>query len=315
MALVIQDRVLESSITTGVGAFALTGAVLGYRTFASVCAVADTLWYYIEGVDSFGKPSGEYEYGLGTYSAANTLTRTTVRGSSNGGAAVNFTTGAKLVGIGVLAPSSAPARVEWLAALGAAPAGSYAASGVNADISTTTALGTLNYAGNPVMEFGSTLGYMAFGGTVFGAPGVSLNSYLNLGFSEGSGVSIATIFRQESTASLILGSGVRVNGTAGGFSSSTGNAWARHAVEVGYNGIKFWSNPVATIAPGTAVTMEEEFRISNGGFRNSRVAGYTGIYPQYECRAWCTLNGLTTSVIAGGNVSGITDLGLSLIHI
>lgn len=119
MTLVIQDRVLESSITTGVGAFALSGAVLGYRTFASVCAVADTLWYYIEGVDSFGKPSGEYEYGLGTYSAANTLTRTTVRGSSNGGAAVNFTTGAKLVGIGVLAPSSLSVKMEWLAALGA----------------------------------------------------------------------------------------------------------------------------------------------------------------------------------------------------
>jgi len=134
VSLIIADRVLEASTTTGTGVFTLTGAVLGYRTFASVCAVADTLWYYIEGVDSFGKPSGEYEYGLGTYSAANTLTRTTVRGSSNGGAAVNFTTGAKLVGIGVLAPSSVAVRTEWLAALGAAPVGAYAASGANADI-------------------------------------------------------------------------------------------------------------------------------------------------------------------------------------
>lgn len=133
MTLIIQDRVLESSITTGVGDFTLVGAYLGYRSFASVCTVADTVWYYIEAIDSLGKPSGEYEYGLGTYSAANTLTRTTVRGSSNGGAAVNFTAGSKVVGISVLIGGTAT-RAEWLTIIGAAK------SGANVDI---TGLGTL----------------------------------------------------------------------------------------------------------------------------------------------------------------------------
>ena len=117
MPLIIADRVLEASTTTGTGVFTLTGASLGFRSFASVCSVADTVWYYIEGVTAFGVPSGEYEYGLGTYSGANQITRTTVRGSSNGGSPVNFSAGTKLVGISPMAPFNAQTRVEWRSAL------------------------------------------------------------------------------------------------------------------------------------------------------------------------------------------------------
>lgn len=117
MAHIIEDRVLEQSTTAGLGAFTLAGAMLGYRAFAAVCTVADTVWYYIEAVDSLGKPSGSYEYGLGTYSGANTLTRTTVRGSSNSGAAVDFAAGTKYVGIGVMAPATGVVQAEWRKAL------------------------------------------------------------------------------------------------------------------------------------------------------------------------------------------------------
>lgn len=122
MAHIIEDRVLEQSITTGLGAFALAGAALGFRAFSSVCSVADTVWYYIEAIDSLGKPSGAYEYGIGTYSGANTLTRTTVRGSSNAGAKVDFAAGTKLVGIGALAPRSSSAK-QWREAMGMFAAG------------------------------------------------------------------------------------------------------------------------------------------------------------------------------------------------
>lgn len=118
MAHIIEDRVLEQSITAGLGAFTLAGAMLGYRAFASVCAVSDTVWYYIEAIDTIGKPSGAYEYGIGTYSSANTLTRTAVLGSSNGGAAVDFAAGTKLVGIGVMAPGRADINGHWRRALG-----------------------------------------------------------------------------------------------------------------------------------------------------------------------------------------------------
>lgn len=118
MAHVIADRVLESSVSAGAGPFTLAGAVLGFRAFTSVCAVTDTVPYYIEAVDEVGRPTGDYEFGLGTYSAANQLTRTTVRGSSNGGLAVSFSAGTKLVGLGVPAPNSAATRLEWRTSLG-----------------------------------------------------------------------------------------------------------------------------------------------------------------------------------------------------
>lgn len=99
MAHIFEVRVLETTTTTGTGVLSLAGVVTGFKTFASVCAVTDTLWYYIEAVDGSGVPTGEYESGLGTYSAANQLTRTTVLRSSNANAAVNFTAGTKRVGL------------------------------------------------------------------------------------------------------------------------------------------------------------------------------------------------------------------------
>lgn len=99
MPYVLFDRVMEVSTTTGTGPFTLAGAVPGFRTFASVLSVSDTVHYYIELVGATGIPTGEWETGLGTYSGANTLTRTTVIASSNGGAAVNFSAGTKRVAI------------------------------------------------------------------------------------------------------------------------------------------------------------------------------------------------------------------------
>lgn len=101
MAYIVADRVLETSTTTGTGAFALAGAISGFRAFSTVCAVSDTLPYYIEAVDVGGTPTGDWEVGIGTYSGANTLTRTMVTGSSNAGSAVNFTAGTKRVGLGI----------------------------------------------------------------------------------------------------------------------------------------------------------------------------------------------------------------------
>lgn len=118
MAHVFADRVLESSITTGTGPVTLAGAVLGFQRFSAVCAVNDTVPYYIEAVDASGRPTGDWELGRGTYSAANQLTRTTVRASSNGGGPVNFAAGTKIVGLGVPAPNTAPTRDEWQTALG-----------------------------------------------------------------------------------------------------------------------------------------------------------------------------------------------------
>lgn len=100
MAHVTEPRVLETTASTGTGALTLDAAVTGFRRFSSVCSVGDTAICYIEAVNAAGLPTGDWEVCLGTYSAANQLTRTVTLSSSNANAAVNFAAGTKRVGIG-----------------------------------------------------------------------------------------------------------------------------------------------------------------------------------------------------------------------
>lgn len=104
MPRIAEDRVLETTTTTGTGALTLAGAVTGFRAFSAVMtSPSDTCYYVIEAVDGSGVPTGEWETGLGTYSAANTLTRTTVLESSNSGSVVTLSAGTKRVFMGGLA--------------------------------------------------------------------------------------------------------------------------------------------------------------------------------------------------------------------
>lgn len=97
MALVIKDRVQETTTTVGTIPVVLGGAVTNFVAFSSVLANGDTTYYAII------SPT-EWEVGLGTYdSGTNSLARTTVYASSNGGSLVNFAAGTKYVYIDALA--------------------------------------------------------------------------------------------------------------------------------------------------------------------------------------------------------------------
>lgn len=90
MALVVADRVKETSTTTGTGAFTLAGAVAGYQAF-SVIGNGNTTYYAI-----VGQTGTEWEVGLGTYTSAGTsLSRDTILSSSNSNALVPFSAGTK----------------------------------------------------------------------------------------------------------------------------------------------------------------------------------------------------------------------------
>jgi hypothetical protein len=90
MALVVKDRVQETSTTTGTGTFTLAGAVTGFQSFSAI-GDGNTTYYAIVG-------GSEWEVGLGTYtSSGTTLARNTILESSNGGTAVNFSAGTKNV--------------------------------------------------------------------------------------------------------------------------------------------------------------------------------------------------------------------------
>jgi hypothetical protein len=71
MAIKYFDRVKETSSSTGTGAFTVSGTETGFVSFGSVLSVADTFYYCIQ-----SKTPGEWEIGIGTYSAENTITRT-----------------------------------------------------------------------------------------------------------------------------------------------------------------------------------------------------------------------------------------------
>ena len=90
MALVIKDRVKETSTTTGTGTLTLAGAATGFQSFAAI-GDGNTTFYTIALVSS-----NEWEVGIGTYtSSGTTLSRDTILSSSNSGNAVNFSAGTK----------------------------------------------------------------------------------------------------------------------------------------------------------------------------------------------------------------------------
>jgi hypothetical protein len=89
MALVVKDRVRESSVTAGTGTVTLTGAVSGFQTFSSAIGNGNTTYYTIT-----ESGTANWEVGLGTVGAG-TLARDTVLASSNSGSLVNFGSAAK----------------------------------------------------------------------------------------------------------------------------------------------------------------------------------------------------------------------------
>ena len=91
MAFILNDRVKETSTTTGTGAFTLAGAVSGFETFSAGIGGSNTTYYCI-----FRTGTTEFEIGFGTLnSGASTLTRTYIISSSNSDAVVDFGSGSK----------------------------------------------------------------------------------------------------------------------------------------------------------------------------------------------------------------------------
>ncbi len=90
MALVLKDRVKETTATTGTGTYTLAGAVTGSETFGSVGNSNTTYYCCTDGSD--------FEIGVGTYtSSGTTLARTSILQSSNSDNAVSWGAGTKTI--------------------------------------------------------------------------------------------------------------------------------------------------------------------------------------------------------------------------
>ena len=110
MALVLKDRVKETTTTTGTGTVTLAGAAAGFQSFVVIGDGNQTFYAIVDAT------SGAWEVGVGTYtSSGTTLSRTTVVSSSNAGSLVNFGAGSK--DVFVTYPSS---RAVYLDAAGSA---------------------------------------------------------------------------------------------------------------------------------------------------------------------------------------------------
>ena len=90
MALVINDRVKESSTTSGTGTLSLGGAVTGFEGFVAGIGTTNTTYYSI-----FEQGTTRWEVGVGTVTDAtpDTLSRDTVISSSNSDSLVTFAGG------------------------------------------------------------------------------------------------------------------------------------------------------------------------------------------------------------------------------
>ena len=163
MALVLADRVQETTTTTGTGSVTLLGAVTGYQSFA-VIGNTNTTFYTI--ADQGG---ANWEVGIGTYSTTGpTLARTTVLASSNSGSLVNFTAGVKTVF--VTYPSEKSVNLDAsgnVSALGTVASGTWNGTAI---VTTYGGTGLTSYTAGDLPYYAS--------GTALSKLGIGTNGYI-----------------------------------------------------------------------------------------------------------------------------------------
>ena len=92
MAFVLNDRVKETTTTTGTGTINLAGAADTFETFVAGIGTTNKCFYCIS-----HQTANEFEVGIGTVTDASpdTLSRDTIISSSNSDSAVNLSAGTK----------------------------------------------------------------------------------------------------------------------------------------------------------------------------------------------------------------------------
>jgi hypothetical protein len=192
MALVLADRVKESTTTTGTGTVTLLGAAPGFQSFA-VVGNANTTYYTIA-----GQTSNEWEVGIGTYTASGTLlARTTVLSNSAGTqpSALSFSAGTKDVFVTYPAEKSINQDASGNVGIG-----------TTSPTSTLSVTGTANVTGNVTLGDATTdtvtvNGYMAIGGAVSSAAAMYVRNSALAGTNQ-YGVRIGVTGSQAGTASV-----------------------------------------------------------------------------------------------------------------
>ena len=200
MAFKLNDRVKESSATTGTGTFTLGGAVSGFESFSAGIGGNNTTYYCI-----FETGTNNFEVGFGTLNAgASTLARTNVISSSNSDGLVNFAGATEVFCTVPGAKISLPKPEEY---------GSSSAPKI-----ITVKVGTKTSA-HPYSGQGSSSAYFLDGlespAITFSGADSSYKYYYRFDQSDSTNSSHPLRFYLEADKSTAYTTGVTTNGTAG----------------------------------------------------------------------------------------------------
>jgi len=225
MALVVKDRVRETTTTTGTGTITLAGAVAGFQSFSAI-GNANTTYYTIN-----LPGANEWEVGIGTYTASGTtLSRDTILASSNGGSAVNFSAGTK----DVFCTYPAGRSVYYDTATNVSIAGTLTTSldasiyGVTVGrgagaVSTNTAVGASALQANSTGSLNTALGYQALYTNSTGAIQTAVGyqaGYTKNGTGDGVG---STFIGGQAGKATTTGADITFVGANAGLSNTTGS--------------------------------------------------------------------------------------------
>lgn len=234
MALVLADRVQETTTTTGQGTVTLAGASDGYQSFAAI-GDGNTTYYAIN-----DNNTGDWEVGIGTYTASGTtLSRDTVLSSSAGGAKVTLAAGEK--NVFVTYPSERGVYVS-----GSAVVFSNSATVANNQLANSTISG---------VALGSNLGTLTLGTYLTGTS-----------YNGSTGVTAAVDATDANTASKVVARDASGNFSAGTITAAlTGNASSATNLSAGGSYTVVYQSASGTTAYLTNGTTGQILTATTGG--------------------------------------------------
>jgi hypothetical protein len=296
MALVVKDRVRETSTTTGTGTLTLAGAVTGFQTFSSAIGNTNTTYYTIVN-------GSEWEVGIGTVGAG-TLARTTVLASSNAGSAVTFSAGTKDVFCAYPAGKSFYTDLlgtNVATALGTA-VGSAGAFVVNGGVLGTPSSGTLTNCTFPTLNQNTTGTAAGLSSTLVATSGGTGQSTYAIGdLLQGGATNTLTKLAAVATGNALISGGVGTASSWGKIGLATHVSGTLGATNGG-TGLTAYTTGDIIYASATN-TLSALADVATG---NSLISGGVGVAP-----SWGKI-GLTTHVsgtlAVGNGGTGATTL-------
>ena len=282
MALVVADRVQETTTTTGTGTYTLAGAKAGFQSFGAVGDGNTTYYACTDGTD--------YEVGIGTYTATGTtLARTTIIESSNSDLAVSWGAGSKdifvtspadktlLVGRNLYVDNPSSATMPSATGTNAFAIGSGAISaGNNSAALGNSRAGAASSIAGAINNNSSSYGTTGVNTVSFGTQSrATNNSAVSIGQSSiASGYQSAAYgYNAVASGQDSFAGGSTTDATATNSTALGKNAQATHAnaTAVGYNAATSATNQVALGASGYAVRISSAYTLPTSDGTNGQV--------------------------------------------